>query len=128
MIAVDTSILIRYFVQDDAKQAALAVRLLEEGLTPSQPGLITSVAIYECSWVLQRIYKLDWDEVRAILVRLLASPNLIVEHQDEVAKALGTAAGFGDAMIHFVGKSLGCSKTLTLDKKFARLEGITLLS
>ena len=127
MIAVDTSVLIRYFVQDDFQQAALATRLLEERLTLSQPGVITSIAIYEVSWVLQRIYKVDWNEVRSILIRLLGAPNLIVEHHDEVAKALAASTGFGDAMIHFVGRSLGCSLTMTLDKKFARLEGVELL-
>ena len=127
MIAVDTSILNRYFVQDDPGQAALATSLLEQRLTPGEPGLITVVAIAETAWVLQRVYRQSWEEVRPIIAGLLDAPNLVVEHHREVAKALAATAGFADALIHYIGGDLGADSTFTFDKKFARLESVELL-
>jgi predicted nucleic-acid-binding protein len=39
MIGLDTSVLIRYFTQDDPAQAAKATEILERRLTPKNPGL-----------------------------------------------------------------------------------------
>ena len=127
MIAIDSSVLVRYFVQDDPSQAAAATRLLEEHLSPTTPGLITTVALHETAWVLQRIYKLQPDEVRSIFVHLLDAPNLVVEHFEQVAEALEAPSAFSDALIHFVGQASGCTKTVTFDKRFARLKGVELL-
>ena len=38
MIAIDTNVLVRYLVRDDAEQAE-AARLLLEGMTSERPGL-----------------------------------------------------------------------------------------
>ena len=127
MIAIDSSILVRYFVQDDPGQAAAATRLLEDQLSSTMPGLVTTVALHETAWVLQRIYKLPPDEVRPIFLQMLDAPNLVVEHVEQVAEALEARAGFSDALIHFVGQASGCTKTVTFDKRFARLKGVELL-
>ena len=127
MIAVDTSILVRYFVQDDVRQAALATELLEAILTAERPGLITVVTLHETAWVLQRVYKLDWNRVKAILAALLDVPNLVIERPQQVARALAADTGFGDALIHFVANDMGATKTVTFDRKFARFPGVELL-
>jgi predicted nucleic-acid-binding protein len=128
VIAVDTSILVRYFVQDDPNQAALATVLLETRLTPAEPGLVTLVVIHETYRTLMRVYRLEHAAIVAILQELIAAPNLVVEHRDVVERALAAPVGFADALIHFVGASSGCTKTITFDKKFARLKGVELLA
>lgn len=127
MIAVDTSVLIRYLVQDDPQQAALACRFLEEQLTPRDPGLVTVVSLCEIVWVLQRVYRLDMAAIRPIITGLIAAANLVVEHEAEVAMALDAKTGFADALLHFIGRELGAAKTMTFDRKFARLQGVELL-
>lgn len=127
MIAVDSNILIRYLVQDHPAQAALAGRFLEEDLTPDCPGLVTIVALCETVWALQRVYKIDLATTRAIMKELAAAPNLVVEREAVVAMALDAGPGFADVLLHAIGRQLGAEKTMTFDRKFARLEGVELL-
>jgi predicted nucleic-acid-binding protein len=88
VIAIDTSILVRYVVQDDPIQSARATRLFENELTQNDPGLVTAVALYELAWVLKKVYKFSTDEVGLILTEILDAPNLVVEHDVEVLSAL----------------------------------------
>ena len=127
MIAIDASVLVRYIAQDDAEQSPLATRLLEQDLTPESPGLITVTALLETCWVLARIYRQDWREIRGIVAQLLSAPNLIVEQEKPVTLALTSEAGFADALIHFGGIEQGALSTITFDRNFARLDGVELL-
>ena len=57
MIGLDTNVLVRYIMQDDPKQAALANKLIE-GLTAATPGYVSLVAIVELVWVLESAFHL----------------------------------------------------------------------
>ena len=46
MIGLDTNVLVRYIMQDDAKQSPQATRLIES-LGTQNPGYITTVSIVE---------------------------------------------------------------------------------
>ena len=67
MIGLDTNVLVRYLAQDHAKQAALATRLIEEELTPTQQGFISLVVVAELCWVLSSVYSATKDELVATL-------------------------------------------------------------
>ena len=128
MIAVDTNILVRYFAEDDAAQTLKARHLLEQELTFATPGFVTLVTLVELLWVLNDTYKVGRAIQAEIVSQLLAAPNLVVERDDLVADALALHGGdISDHIVHLVGTIHGCSKTLTFDKKFARVEGVELL-
>lgn len=128
MIAVDTNILVRYFAEDDAAQTLKARHLLEQELTFATPGFVTLVTLVELLWVLNDTYKVGRAIQAEIVSQLLAAPNLVVERDDLVADALALHGGdISDHIVHLVGTVHGCSKTLTFDKKFARVEGVVLL-
>ena len=57
MIGLITNVLVRYIMQDDAKQSALATRVLES-LTAESPGFVPLVAAVELAWVLSSAYEL----------------------------------------------------------------------
>lgn len=59
MTGLDTNVLVRYIVQDDAKQARLATRHLESQCTPDSPGRINVIVLCELAWVLARGYGYD---------------------------------------------------------------------
>jgi predicted nucleic-acid-binding protein len=127
MIALDTNVLVRYFVGDDAVQAAVARRIIEEALSSADPGFVSLVVLVELNWVLTRGYGCQPADVATIFAELIASPTILVEQADVVTVAIGLPHGeFGDNLIHAVGKSQGCRHTITFDRKFARLEGVEL--
>ena len=110
MIAVDTSVLLRYLLRDDEDQAARADAVFDAAETV----LITDVVLVEAVWTLSgRKYRLAKAKLVAVLERLFSEPNIRFEDDQVVWRALrayrgaasagevGSAkgAGFADALI-----------------------------
>jgi len=127
MIGLDTNILIRYLTQDDPAQSAKATDILERRLTANNSGFISVVTMAEIVWVLDRAYRLTSREIAAIVERLLQVEVLSIEHEQEVFTALVALkqgrGSFSDALIAELGARAGCSRTLTFDRKAARIPG-----
>ena len=79
MVALGTSVLVRYLAQDDARQSALATKLLEERLTAAQRGFVSLVTLLETVWVMESCYGADGDTVAGIVADLLDTPTLDVQ-------------------------------------------------
>jgi predicted nucleic-acid-binding protein len=127
VIALDTNVLVRYLVGDDAKQAAAAKRVIEDTLTPSKPGFVSLIVLVELSWVLDRVYGCRTDQVASIFAELVASPTIFVEQAAAVSAAIARPHhDLADNLLHEVGKAHGCTRTVTFDRKFARLPGVEL--
>jgi predicted nucleic-acid-binding protein len=88
-LAVDTNVVVRLLVNDDARQGAAARRLFE-----SDEIWIGVTVLLETAWVLESVYDLSTDETVTALQRLLGLPNVRVEDPGAVAAALD-AAGKG---------------------------------
>lgn len=132
MIGLDTNVLVRYLTQDEAKQARLANRLIEETLSPDDPGFVSQVALVELVWVLESGYGCDRIEVASIVERLLRSKSLVIERGDVVWPALRVfAAGraeFADCLIERTGNANECDATVTFDRMAAKSTGMRLLA
>ena len=130
MIALDTNVLVRYLVDDDARQAE-ASRMLLQGLTAERPGFVCREVTVELVWVLQRAYGFSRDRIAAVLEDLVATEGLEVEAADDVARAAFRyrqgGAGFSDLMIVAAAERAGAGTLYTFDRKVAQLEGVTLL-
>ncbi|MEO8132897.1 MAG: type II toxin-antitoxin system VapC family toxin [Betaproteobacteria bacterium] len=130
MIGVDTNVIVRYIMQDDAAQSRLATRLIES-LTADNPGFVPLVAITELSWVLSASYGLERDEVVTVMELLLRTKELRVEAAPIVWGALrtfrDTSADFADCLIERSAASAGCAQTMTFDRVAARDSGMTLI-
>ncbi len=130
MIAVDTNVLVRYLVRDDAEQAEAARRLLES-LTAGRPGYVCREVTVELSWVLERAYGYSRARIATILEELVTTDGLVVEAADDVARAAfryrAGGSGFSDLMILAAAKRSGAHPLYTFDQKAARLEGVSLL-
>lgn len=132
MIGLDTNVVIRYLVQDDARQSAAATRLIEGGLSAEQPGFISLITLAEIGWVLQECYGADREQLSHVVEGLLSSRQLIVEQSEVARRALrawkDSPADFSDVLIGQVAIEVGCSKVATFDRKAAKLEGFELLT
>jgi predicted nucleic-acid-binding protein len=130
MIGLDTNILVRYLVQDDPIQSAKATDIIERRLTEQTPGFVSTVAMVEIAWVLDRAYGLGNDEIAAAIERTLQIDVLVVENEQEIFTAMIALkqgkGSFADAIILALGARAGCSYTLTFDQKACRLSGFRL--
>lgn len=87
MIAVDTNVVVRLLVNDDAHQAEQARELFE-----SDAVWIGVTVLLEAIWVLEAVYELGTAEVVAALRGLLGLPNVRAEDASAVAAALDAAS------------------------------------
>ena len=130
MIGLDTNILVRYLVQDDPVQSARATEILERRLTEKNPGFVSVVAMVETVWVLDRAYFLTAQEIATAIERLLQVDVLAIENEQEVFTAMVALkqerGSFADALIAELGARVGCSRTLTFDRKATRLPSFEL--
>jgi predicted nucleic-acid-binding protein len=130
MIGLDTNVLVRYIMQDDPKQSPKA-SLLIESLTADEPGFITTVGVVELAWVLSSAYSLTRQQLAQAFAVLLRSKQLVVEHADQVIKALrvfaASSADFADCLIERAATGAGCSRTMTFDVGAAKTAGMSLL-
>ena len=85
MIAIDTNVLLRYLLDDDAKQSKKASAII----TDSDNVLITDIVLIETIWTLKgRKYKLDKESIIKVINTLFAEPNIIFEDGQTVWRAL----------------------------------------
>ena len=131
MIGLDTNVLVRYIMQDDAKQAPQATRFVES-LSPEAPGFLPLVAVVELAWVLSSAYDLDRAQLVEAFEGVLRTKELVIERAEVVWKALrafqSANADFADCLIAHSAASAGCEKTMTFDRGAAKSAGMTLMA
>ena len=131
MIGLDTNVLVRYIMQDDAKQAPLATRLVES-LSAEAPGFLPLVAVVELAWVLSSAYDLNRAQLVEVFEGVLRTKELVIERAEVVWKALrayqSVKADFADCLIAHSAASAGCEKTMTFDRGAAKSAGMTLIA
>ena len=131
MIGIDTNVIIRYLVQDDPLQSAIATKFIEQTITPENPGYLTCITLCEVVWVLSECYGADRSRIRSVLEGLLSTRQLSVENPELVWGALRdwdvSGADFSDALIGRIVAANGGSATVTFDRAASKLPGFELL-
>ena len=131
MIGLDTNVLVRYVMQDDARQSPRASRLIE-ALSADEPGFVPVVVVVELAWVLGAGYKLPRAQLAAVLETLLRSKELLIDRADLVAQALARfsagADDFSDALIERMAAAAGCTTTMTFDAGAVKSAGMVMVA
>lgn len=127
--SIDTSVLVRYFVQDHPRRGPAAQRLIDG----EQEVCLSLVALAETAFVLTRNYGVPREEVVDSLVGLLRKRNVQVLGID---KAVAAAAllmcrpsgrvSYADALINADARANGVWTLYTFDEQFPE-EGLVLL-
>ena len=116
MIAVDTNVLVRFLVRDEAGQAARAAELIR-----SSEVWISKTVLLETEWVLRSLYDFAPRRLAGALRALAGLGTVFLEDAGAVAKALNwfeEGLDFADAL-HLA--SAGNAKQFaTFDRKLAR--------
>ncbi|MFY9974682.1 MAG: type II toxin-antitoxin system VapC family toxin [Chromatiaceae bacterium] len=132
MIALDTNVLARFYVDDPGDPEAAKQRPVARRVITESPSLFVPLTvILEFEWVLRAFYGFDATGVIRVFEHLLGLANINTEEAERVAAALPLAAqgmDFADAL-HLAG-SAHCSALYTFDdRRFARrarkLGGVT---
>lgn len=130
MIALDTNVLVRYLAQDDRAQAAAATRLIEQTLSPAQPGFVSLVALLETVWVMESCYAASSEVVAGIVNDLLDTAALEVQDAAAVRAALRRYVEGGVDLHDCLIVELAAerkARVVTFDAKAARRLGMELL-
>lgn len=123
MIALDTNILARFYVDDPndpeaAKQRPIARRIL----TDSPHLFVPLTVMLELEWVLRAFYGFSTPEFIRVAEHLLGLPNVRVEDWPRLVDALawhGEGLDFADAL--HLRANLQCDEFYTFDaRRFAR--------
>jgi predicted nucleic-acid-binding protein len=130
VIGLDTSVLLRWVLDDVPEQAELAGAFMST-LTPERPGFVTEVTVMEMAWVLRSGYGFTPSDVLGVLEALLRSEVLEFDDGESVWEAVvhaRTGADLNDALIAETFRLYGCSEASTFDRDAARRFGWRLLS
>lgn len=129
MIAIDSNVLLRLLLDDDADQARRARALVVAAAEAREPAYINRAVLCETLWVLGRGYRHDRSQIARAIELLLAAPAVQLEDGTAVEEALvvfrnGTL-GFVDALIGVLNRRAGCSTTYTFDRRAAATTDFT---
>jgi predicted nucleic-acid-binding protein len=119
MIGLDTNVLLRLFVEDDAGQSARALRHVGSA-TADEPCLINSVVLAEFAWALAKKMKQRRAEVARLIGEVLSADDLYIPDRGPVERALTAyragKADFPDYLLAEINAELGCASTVTFDR------------
>jgi predicted nucleic-acid-binding protein len=122
MRAVDTNVLVRLIVGDDARQTTAAEKFVQRGVWASH------LVLAETLWVLASVYEMTPAQLAEVVEMLLNHQALTVQDADVVARALRQfrehpALGFSDCLILEIARKAGHLPLGTLDRELAKLDG-----
>lgn len=116
MLAVDTNLVVRLLVNDDAVQTRRAAALFA-----SEQIFISKTVLLESEWVLRFSYELPPKVILQALRNIVGLPNVMVGQQREVAEALdGFERGLDFADALHLASSRRAGRFATFDKKLIK--------
>ena len=131
MAALDTNVLVRYLVQDDARQGVQARALIVGALNRGETLFVPITVLLELEWVLRSAYAFPKDQIIAVLAKLLSSKELVFESESSAEVALElyrqSKADFGDCIHIALAHAAGEAPLWTFDKAALNVQGGQLL-
>ncbi len=132
MPALDTNVLVRYLVQDDAAQSAAARRLIRKCVTGGQTLFIPVTVSLELEWVLRSNFGFGKDAVVKTLSDLLSSVELSFESERAIEVALllykEGSADYSDCLHIALAVEAGEQPLWTFDRVASKVDGARLVS
>ncbi|HUY94057.1 MAG TPA: type II toxin-antitoxin system VapC family toxin [Terracidiphilus sp.] len=129
MVAADTNVWARAYLNDDETQARKARAAIETACL-NERVFVPLIVLAELFWVLKGKWKKE--RVLTAIENLLETDGVVIESPSLAAKALEEAragsAGFADLLIAQVSFAGGVREILTFDKAFGRQPQVRRLS
>jgi len=122
MRAIDTNVLVRLVVRDDADQVHAAEEFIASG------AWVSHLVLAETTWVLDAVYNRSAEQIATAIDMLLNHEHLTVQDADVVAAATENfrkrpALGFSDCLVLEIARKAGHLPLGTFDRDLAKLNG-----
>ena len=131
MIAVDTNILVRLLVADDAAQLDKARRLFDRQAVDPGSIWISQSVLVELVWVLTRTYARPREQVLSALRALSSNATVRLDGAEDVAAAVAlyasSKAAFADCLLAARAQAGGLNALFTFDRKMRGLPQVQVL-
>ncbi len=126
MIAIDTNVLVRIFIDDGSSQQSAAARKLA---SQHDRLFVASVVQIELVWVLKKAFKLSKNQIILVLTELIENHAFQLENTLDFVSALKLYEknnfDFSDCMILVSSQSQDDKlKLYTFDRKFSKAPGV----
>ncbi len=116
MLAIDTNLIVRYLVGDDAGQATRAKRLID-----NNDVFVCTTVMLETEWVLRSVYDFAETQCAKALADFAGLPRVTLEDPAVVGTALDwmkQGVDFADGL--HLAKAAGCEAFVSFDQTFAK--------
>jgi predicted nucleic-acid-binding protein len=122
MHAVDTNVLVRLLVRDEADQVEAAQAFVAKG------AWVSHLVLAETLWVLDAVYNRSPAQLASAVERMLNHKELTLQDAAVVALALDhfrarPSLGFSDCLVLEIARKAGHLPLGTFDRNLARLDG-----
>ena len=122
MHALDTNLLVRLVVRDDAVQVKVAEAFIAKG------AWVSHLVLAETLWVLDTVYERSAAQIANAVERLLSHRELTLQDADAVRLALDhyrarPSLGFSDCLVLEIARKAGHLPLGTFDRTLAKLDG-----
>jgi predicted nucleic-acid-binding protein len=121
MRALDTNLLVRLIVRDDASQVEAAETFVSGG------AWVSHLVLAETIWVLDAVHGRSTPQLAAAIAMLLNHEHLSIQDSDVVARALDQfraqpKVGFSDCLVLEIARKAGHLPLGTFDRHLSRLQ------
>ena len=131
MIAVDTNVLVRLLVNDDAAQASKARQLFERAAAQQKNVWVSETVLVELAWTWARAYGRERSAVVMALHALCSNATVTLESPLAVRNATAAfergPADFADCLLCAKAAAVGCEHVATFDRGMKGLPAVKLL-
>lgn len=129
---LDTNVLLRYFMGDNAEMAKAAWRLLKEIERGDEKVVTTETVVFETVYTLQRTYGVSREEIQWLLSQIISLPGIRLTEKQLCLQALEMFVhyriSFADAYTTASMIAQGIDEIYSWDTDFDKIEGITRVS
>jgi predicted nucleic-acid-binding protein len=116
MIALDTNVLIRLVMNDDKKQTAASLRLLQG----EERVVLLNTVLLETVWVLQSVYDASRDDVLKALQHILSIAKPETPTVPQALEWFRDGMDIADALHLATAAAARCSTLYSFDRDFAK--------
>ena len=131
MAGLDTNVLVRWLVDDDVAQSALAAERFLIAASQQQRLFVPVTVTLELEGVLRSRYRFGKTDIQRALTALLETRELLFQSEDAIERALHAwrdgSADFADCLHAGLCSAAGHAPLLSFDVRAARQAGAELL-